>query len=638
MGEVFLAHDEVLGRDVAIKVLARHLAEQPDAVERFDREARSAASLSHPNIVPVHDRGATDDGTHYIAMEYVSGGTLKDMIDREGPLPPEKAVSITLQVSRALRAAHERGVIHRDIKPQNILLTQSGEVKVTDFGIARAASLTTLTGTGLIMGTAHYISPEQATGEPAGPRSDLYSLGIVLYEMLTGEVPYDAETPLGIAMKHVNGLLRSPRELNPRIPEDLEALILALLSKDPDGRPPDASSLIARLERLGGGAGASPASPARETTAPLAGTARNGRTGATRAYAPAPPPSPAPAPVPGPVPERRRGTLSGLARAVLLATGVLVLLLLAGAGAMALAGLRPVAGFLGDTGEPPPISEKPLPSEPRRSSGPPSTVSETTTAPDPTTTAAPPDVPADPEAEAEQAVGDYYRAAGLEDWDYTYDHLDSRTRSMFTREEWSRKNQWYWDSGHSIYHILSVDPDSSSEDLLTTVQVRVTGEDGSSFVRTTYWVMENGQWKHRFSPEDMDAFMPDRTFEEFVKANGGSLEESADDAPEVESVIRGHYEAIGSGDFHDAYSYFGPTYRGSNPEDKWVSDEESFDIRSATIYSVDVTDVTGDTATASVDVGFEDNSGSPRFSLGWDLVREDGGWKLDEVAGGGQTN
>src|ERR687889_2103529 len=204
MGEVFLARDRVLGRDVALKVLRRQYAGDSEFAERFLREARSAASLSHPNIVQVYDRGETEDGTSYIAMEYVPGGTLKEQIERRGPFGASETAAVGAQITDAIGAAHERGVIHRDIKPQNVLVTASGDLKVTDFGIARAASAVTSSASSTVFGTVAYISPEQAMGEPVGPASDLYSLGVVLYEMLTGELPYTADTPLGIAMKHVN--------------------------------------------------------------------------------------------------------------------------------------------------------------------------------------------------------------------------------------------------------------------------------------------------------------------------------------------------------------------------------------------------------------------------------------------------
>jgi eukaryotic-like serine/threonine-protein kinase len=236
MARVYLAHDEILDRDVALKVLREQFAEDGEFVERFKREAQNAAALSHPNIVQVYDRGKARDDVSYIAMEYVPGGTLKERISWSGPLDPGVAASIALQIAEALNAAHERGVVHRDIKPQNVLLTATGDAKVADFGIARAASATTISQRSVVLGTASYMSPEQAMGEPVGPASDLYSLGVVLYEMLTGELPYTAESPVAVSMKHVNEPPRPPKEVNPRIPEGVNALVVKLLAKDPEDR------------------------------------------------------------------------------------------------------------------------------------------------------------------------------------------------------------------------------------------------------------------------------------------------------------------------------------------------------------------------------------------------------------------
>src|SRR3712207_1884500 len=205
MADVYLAHDDILDRDVALKVMSSRYASDEEFVERFKREAQSAAALSHPNIVSIFDRGEQEDGTYYIAMEYLPGGTLKDHILKRGPLPPQMAAAVALQTAEALQAAHKKGIIHRDIKPRNILITDSGDVKVTDFGIARAAEATTTSNLGDILGTAKYMSPEQAMGEPVGPASDLYSLGVVLYEMLTGRVPFEVETPADVSAKHAAG-------------------------------------------------------------------------------------------------------------------------------------------------------------------------------------------------------------------------------------------------------------------------------------------------------------------------------------------------------------------------------------------------------------------------------------------------
>ena len=253
MADVYLAHDDVLDRTLALKVLSNRYAEDEEFIERFRREAQNAASLSHPNIVSIFDRGETEDGTYYIAMEYLPGGTLKDRLVKRGPLPARTAAAVALQIAEALKAAHDSDVVHRDIKPHNILITESGDIKVTDFGIARAASSSTMTKTGSILGTAHYLSPEQAMGDPVRPQSDLYSLGVVLYEMLTGELPYDAETPIGIAMKHVNGELRPPIEVDSSIPAGINAVVMRLLARNPEDRYSDSAALIKDLERVSAG-------------------------------------------------------------------------------------------------------------------------------------------------------------------------------------------------------------------------------------------------------------------------------------------------------------------------------------------------------------------------------------------------
>lgn len=249
---MYLAHDEVLDRNVALKMLRSQYASDEEFVERFRREAQSAARLSHPNIVSIYDRGRSEDGAYYIAMEYVPRGTLKDRILRDGALKPGVATGVALQIADALSVAHENGVIHRDIKPQNVLVTGTGDAKVTDFGIARAVS-SSVTATSVVLGTAGYMSPEQAMGEPVGPQSDLYSLGVVLFEMLTGTLPYTAENPVAQAMKHINEQPRSPREVNPSVPETLDALTLKLLAKNPGDRYASATELANDLERLRSG-------------------------------------------------------------------------------------------------------------------------------------------------------------------------------------------------------------------------------------------------------------------------------------------------------------------------------------------------------------------------------------------------
>jgi eukaryotic-like serine/threonine-protein kinase len=247
MAEVFLAEDQQLGRKVALKLLYRRFAEDPDFVERFRREAQAAAGLSHPNVVSVYDRGSYDD-TYYIAMEYLPGRSLKQVIRQEAPLDPIRAIDITVQILKAARFAHRRGVIHRDLKPHNVILDDSGHAKVTDFGIARAGA-SDMTETGSIMGTAQYLSPEQAQGHPVSAGSDLYSVGVVLYELLTGRVPFDAESAVTIALKHVSESPPPPSTITPTIPPELEQVVMWSLNKNPADRPIHADDFIVALEQ-----------------------------------------------------------------------------------------------------------------------------------------------------------------------------------------------------------------------------------------------------------------------------------------------------------------------------------------------------------------------------------------------------
>jgi eukaryotic-like serine/threonine-protein kinase len=271
MANVYLAEDEELGRRVAIKILNDRHASDDSFVERFRREAKNAAGLSHPNIVSIYDRGEAE-GTYYIAMEYLEGRSLKDRIVAEGPLPIPGAIEATRQILRALGFAHRGGIVHRDVKPHNVLLAQdSGErrYKVTDFGISRT-SASQMTEAGSIVGTAQYLSPEQARGAPVDQRSDIYSVGIVLYELLTGQLPFTGETPLEIAMKHLSEIPKPPSALRPEISPDLDMVVLRALAKDPDERFDSAEDMDAELARVASGSAVT-AETADAATAVLAG-------------------------------------------------------------------------------------------------------------------------------------------------------------------------------------------------------------------------------------------------------------------------------------------------------------------------------------------------------------------------------
>ena len=246
MADVYCAEDLQLGRRVALKVLYRRFAEDQEFVERFRREASSAAGLQHQHVVSVYDRGEYD-GTYWIAMEYLEGRSLKRLIQEEGPLAPERAVDLGIQILRAARFAHRRGIIHRDLKPHNVIVDDEGRAKVTDFGIARAGA-SDMTQTGSIMGTAQYLSPEQAQGYAVSAQSDIYSIGIILYEMLTGRVPFEGESAVTIALKQVSEQPVPPSQLNPAVSPGLEAAVMRALAKDPAQRYPDADAFIAALQ------------------------------------------------------------------------------------------------------------------------------------------------------------------------------------------------------------------------------------------------------------------------------------------------------------------------------------------------------------------------------------------------------
>jgi eukaryotic-like serine/threonine-protein kinase len=341
MGVVYRATDQLLDRTVAVKVLPVDRAADPAFVIRFEREALAAAALSHPNIVAVFDSGH-DGETHYIVMECIDGQSLAQLLHRDGRLGTKESVGIATQIASALGAAHRSGIVHRDVKPANAMIDRQGLVKVLDFGIARAAASVPITQTAVVLGSAPYIAPEVTQGNPADARSDIYSLGCVLYELLTGRPPFTGELPAAILHQQNTAIPRSPKELNPAVPGGLDALVLQMLAKDPDQRPQDAGELasalpgsledtaattvlssararrwrLGRTERVGLGAAlllviaglaiavlgssspshkAAPAHPRTGATSPVV-TQPASRLGTVSAAATAPPPSPAPAP------------------------------------------------------------------------------------------------------------------------------------------------------------------------------------------------------------------------------------------------------------------------------------------------------------------------------------------------------
>jgi eukaryotic-like serine/threonine-protein kinase len=324
MARVYLAHDPKLGRDVAVKVLAERYANDPTFVERFRREASAAAGLSHPSIVSVFDRGEAE-GTYYIVMEFLPGPDLKQIIRGRGTLSPLESVDNALQILSALAVAHRRDVIHRDIKPQNVMLAGDGLLKVTDFGIARAGAQSDMTEAGSVIGTAQYLSPEQARGDEVTPASDCYAVGIVLYEMLTGKVPFDGERPLTVAMKQINEPPVPPSTYEPGIPPKLERAILTALAKRPSERYRTADEFTRALldvrADLEGATGAT--GVLGGATGPITGATRvfETPTESTRITPPRPPRPPSP-PIEGPPRRRKRGLLVAAALVVLAIIGV----------------------------------------------------------------------------------------------------------------------------------------------------------------------------------------------------------------------------------------------------------------------------------------------------------------------------
>jgi serine/threonine protein kinase len=271
MADVWLAEDTELDRNVAIKILHDRFAQDGEFVQRFQREAQSAAGLQHPNVVGIFDRGSFRD-SYFIAMEYVDGPSLKDLV--KGGMGTKDAIDFTRQILHAARFAHRKGIIHRDLKPQNVLIDDEGRARVADFGIARGGENSDITATGSVMGTAQYLSPEQAQGKPTTPRSDIYSIGVILYEALTGRVPFEGDSAVAVALKQVSEAPRRPSAINPKIPPALDAVVMRALAKDPDARFKDADAFLRGLDA----AERAPDSPRPQDTAAFAAVSPEGET------------------------------------------------------------------------------------------------------------------------------------------------------------------------------------------------------------------------------------------------------------------------------------------------------------------------------------------------------------------------
>jgi eukaryotic-like serine/threonine-protein kinase len=600
MADVYLAHDHLLDRDVAVKLLKDHYAHNEEFVERFKREARSAASLSHPNIVSIFNWGVSGDGTYYIAMEYLPGGTLKERIKSKGALPARTAAAVALQIAAALRAAHKRDIIHRDIKPRNILITDTGHVKVADFGIARAAETTTSSDLGEILGSVRYMSPEQAMGEVVGPATDLYSLGVVLYEMLTASVPFEVATPEEVSAKHADEPPTHPREINPEVPEGIDALVMRLLSRDPVDRYASATELIEDLRKL------------RDGLSPVVSLGDDATTASLET--PAVPVLATPAP--GGIGLRWR-------KWAVMTAAFVVLAPLSAAGAVGWNPLR-------DSGA------ASVPEILRSSLGGPSVGAG--------------QVPSIEDSTAKEAQ-ESLAGAGFEDEVRPRESPAEDAGRVLAQSVPDGKEA---EQGSKILLTDGEDPEVArvpdlvgrsypeAENKLeeagfmlggvkeapsTTVPAGViikqnpppgTALDPNSFVYLTTSV---GPPEGSGADEGQS---PGATGTQYGHSDEVQGEEEA-----VADAVWNHYEAIGADNFDKAYSYFGPTFRSKHNQASWIEGEQSYQIQNSTIHSLTVDEVLGTTATATVEVSFIDNTGTPRFVIVWSLVKEGGQWKLD---------
>jgi eukaryotic-like serine/threonine-protein kinase len=610
MADVYLAGDEVLGREVALKLLKDRYAEDEEFVERFRREAKSAAALSSPYIVPIFDRGETDDGTYYITMEYLPGGTLKERITATGALRPQAAAEVALQVAKALNTAHVRGIVHRDIKPRNILVSDSDHVKVADFGIARAADATTISHTGDILGSAKYMSPEQAEGDEIGPVSDLYSLGVVLYEMLTGRVPFEVETPADVPIRHAVAPPRRPKEINPEIPEEIDAITMKLLATSPEDRYESAEELIRELQQVRAGIPSAPRSSTNGTTAETVLGAPKASTSSSPSLAPAL--------------SRRRRVLPALTILAVLLT----LLAAVGWGLWQESGRGSILRALMER----------LPTEAFQDAKRPPSATETVRVPA---------VEGMTERAARQRlteagfqVGVDRRESSEEDTGKVIGQsvpggkeAKQGSKVLLTIGEgqqvttvpdltglpYSEAEKGLEEAGY----LLGGVEEATSQTVPAGVIMKQDPPPGTSLAPGSYVYLTASVGP---PAEDTNATQSaSRTASAQSVPSGGVSGEAA----AVAAAVRGHYEAIGAGNFEEAYSYFGPTMRSETAEATWIAGEESSQIQSITINSLEVKEVSGSTATATVDFSSINKAETARFHIVWMLVKEGGEWKLD---------
>jgi eukaryotic-like serine/threonine-protein kinase len=596
---------------VALKLLKDRYAENEEFVERFKREATSAAVLSSPYIVPIFDRGETEDGTYYITMEYLPGGTLKERITATGALRPQEAMEVALQVAEALKTAHARGVVHRDIKPRNILVADSGHVKVADFGIARAADATTISHTGDILGSAKYMSPEQAAGEQVGPASDLYSLGVVLYEMLTGRVPFEVATPADVPIRHAVAPPLRPKEVDPEIPEDLDAITVRLLATNSEDRYGSADEVVRELQRVRTGVTLAGSSTDRATTE----TAPNVPKGSS-------PPLPA-------------QSVSRLRRVLptLTVLAALLILLAVGWGLWRNGGGGSILRALTER----------LPTEASQDA------KQTPAAPE---TIRVPAVKGMTEQAARQRLAETGFKVGVQRRESPAEDSGKVIgQSVPGGEEAKRGSQVLLTVGEGQQVTKVPDltglPYSEAENRLEEAGFLLGGvkEETSETVPAGVIMKQNPPPGTELDPGSYvyltDSVGPpaegtggtqsasSTVTAKNVPSDGVSGEEAA-----VAAAVRGHYEAIGAGNFEEAYSYFGPTLRSQTNEASWIAGEESSQIQSITINFLEVNEVSGNTATATVDISSINKTETARFHIVWVLVKEGGEWKLDHQLSG----